>query len=361
MSHNYLRDKVEVLLELCSTDAVASAEAPIRRIIRREIQDLCTQDTSIEVLYDALGSMIVHLPPTDKARAAERVMFCAHIDEVGFLVRAITSHGAVQVITLGGISRDAAALQPVRVTTAQGKVLHGLMSCEGTSPNEAQVEFGFDSDQEAYEAGLEVGDVVCFDASSHQISPTRVMAKALDDRVGVFTLLALAHELANTVRANDIYLAFTSSEEVGTRGGKTATELVCPDLVVAVDVASKQQAGSLPDVTNTRQLGTGCMLVHYDKTLAPNRALIQHLCRALTEHKIPFQRDMFAGGGTDAALASLVGSGRLAVVVGIPLRFCHGPRSLVDLRDCEAARDTLQLISALPAQTLQAFLDFSSD
>ena len=44
---------------------------------------------------------------------------------------------------------------------------------------------------------------------------------------------------------------------------------------------------------------------------------------------------MFSGGGTDAGNAHLANEGKLAIVLGVPLRYCHGNYSMVDMRDVE--------------------------
>ena len=51
---------------------------------------------------------------------------------------------------------------------------------------------------------------------------------------------------------NDIYFVGTSSEEVGVRGGKTATHLIDPDIVFALDVANNPELvkSILEDGTN---------------------------------------------------------------------------------------------------------------
>ena len=53
---------------------------------------------------------------------------------------------------------------------------------------------------------------------------------------------------------------------------------------------------------------------------------------------------MFKGGGTDAGSAHLENGGIPAVVLGIPLRYCHDPYSLVHKNDLEVM---CQLIKTL--------------
>ena len=62
------------------------------------------------------------------------------------------------------------------------------------------------------------------------------------------------------------------------------------------------------------------------------------------KNNIPYQCDMFKGGGTDAGNAHLEAGGRLALVLGIPLRYCHGSYSMVHSNDLQ---HLIQLICKL--------------
>lgn len=53
---------------------------------------------------------------------------------------------------------------------------------------------------------------------------------------------------------------------------------------------------------------------------------------------------MFKGGGTDAGNAHLEAGGCLALVLGIPLRYCHGSYSMVHSNDLQ---HLIQLICKL--------------
>lgn len=48
-------------------------------------------------------------------------MVCAHMDEVGFMVRSVSREGAIDVLPIGNVRMMARTLQPVRITTRNGK------------------------------------------------------------------------------------------------------------------------------------------------------------------------------------------------------------------------------------------------
>ena len=313
---------IKYLKRLCEADGIASQE--------QEIRNLLIEDIKGEVKFDNLGSMIVH----HKGEGI-KMMFCAHMDEVGFMVRYISDIGMLHLINVGGVKDSAKSFQKVTVTKADGSKVKGLMNCaydDKHSVKDVYVDIGVSSAKEVETLGINIGDMVCFDSESEMLNENVLMAKALDDRIGCYVLKELDERLNNN-KSNDIYLSFTSSEEVGTRGGKTSTDIINPDIVFVIDVACA------PDLTrnytNNRQISKGCMIVHYDKTMIPNKKFLNYIKNLAKEKKIKFQCDMFGGGGTDAANAHLVNGGKLAIVLGIPLRYCHGNYSMVDIRDVE--------------------------
>ena len=86
----------ELLKELSNADSVASVEDEVRSILYRELAKY-----SDEVFSDRLGSIIFHKKGTSPNPL--KIMFCAHIDEVGFMVRHISDIGFVYVVALGSV------------------------------------------------------------------------------------------------------------------------------------------------------------------------------------------------------------------------------------------------------------------
>lgn len=313
---------IELLKRLCDADGIAANE--------QEIRDILVENTKADVSFDGLGSMILH-----HKGHGPKLMFCAHMDEVGFMVRHISDIGMLHLMQIGGVKDTAKAFQPVTVTKEDGKKLKGLMNCSYDSNHKVKdiyVDIGLHSAKDVIDAGVNIGDMVCFASKSEMINENVLMAKALDDRVGCYILKEVDRRLNDIFHENDLYLSYTSSEEVGTRGGKCTTDIIKPDVIFAVDVACA------PDLTrnytNQRQISKGCMIVHYDKTMIPNKKFLKYIKELATENEIAFQCDMFSGGGTDAS-AHIVDGGKLSIVLGIPLRYCHGSYSMTDIRDVE--------------------------
>lgn len=314
---------IDYLKRLCEADAIASNE--------QEVRDILVENTNGEISFDNLGSMIVR-----HKGDGLKIMFCAHMDEVGFMVRHISDIGMIHLMTIGGVKDSAKSFQKVNITKVDGTKIKGLMNCsydENNKVKDVYVDVGVNTSKEVYDLGINIGDMVCFDSDSELLSENIFMAKALDDRIGCYILSEIDKRIKNIKTENDIYLTYTSSEEVGIRGAKTSAELVNPDIVFAIDVACAPDL--VRNYTNQRKLSKGCMIVHYDKTMVPNKKFLNYIKDLSIKNNIKFQCDMFSGGGTDAGNIHLLKGGKLALVLGVPLRYCHGNYSIVDMNDVE--------------------------
>lgn len=344
----------DLLKRLSNADAIASKEQEVRTILYSELAPI-----SDDVTYDELGSILFHKKGIDEQPL--KLMFTAHMDEVGFLVRHISDIGFLYLIAVGGVLDKSKEMQRVRITTRDGKKITGILNVtkhDTGAVKEMYVDIGCESREEVENLGVEIGNMVCFASACEQLNNTKTYAgKAMDDRSGCYILAEAMKRLVKEDIRNDVYICGTSSEEVGIRGGKTATYQVNPDIVFAVDVANNPEL--IKNYTNHRLLGKGCMIVHYDKTMAPNEKLLNYVKDIAKQHDIAYQCDMFSGGGTDAGNAHLSRNGKLAIVIGIPLRYCHGAYSIVHEDDLENCITLLvELTKALHKETYKKFIDF---
>ena len=60
---------------------------------------------------DVMGNLIAVRSGTAPAEKRRRIMLCAHMDEIGFLVTYVEDNGFIRVNAIGGINWVAAALQ----------------------------------------------------------------------------------------------------------------------------------------------------------------------------------------------------------------------------------------------------------
>lgn len=342
----------ELLKELSNADSIASNEDEVRNILYRELKEY-----SDEILFDGLGSIIFH--KKGKSENPLKIMFSGHMDEVGFMVRHISDIGFIELIALGGVLDKSKEMQMVRITTSDGRKVEGLLNVTKDGDGKVKtmyVDIGVDTKDEVKALGIDVGDMVCFASYARQIQDKVYAGKAMDDRTGCYVITE-AMKCMKEDTENDIYFVGTSSEEVGVRGGKTATHMINPDIMFAIDVANNPEL--VKNYTNHRLIGKGPMIVHYDKTMSPNRKLLAYVKNIANENAIPYQSDMFSGGGTDAGNAHLENGGRLALVLGVPLRYCHASYSFVHSDDLDNMVKLVTLLANhISRQDYQNFMTY---
>lgn len=319
----------ELLKQLSNADSIASNEKEVRDIM----VEFC-ESISDEVFCDNLGSVIFK---KNGSEDGPKIMLCSHMDEVGFMVRSVSNEGMIFLITVGGVKELSKYMQKVRVTTSQGKKIKGILNAtydNGTS-KDIYMDIGATTAQEVYDLGIQVGDMVTFDVDFEEFDLNNIVCgKSFDDRLGCYIMAEVLKRLSKEEHKNTVYMAGTSSEEVGIRGAKTAVHKVDPDVIFVLDVACFSNE-FIRNHTNCRQIGKGVMLTHFDRTLAPNKKMIELVKNEAKNIKLNLQLDMFNNGGTDGGEAHKINDGKPTVVTCLPVRYGHCGYSIANTNDIE--------------------------
>lgn len=336
---------LEFLKRLSEADGIASNEGEVRKVLLDELKGY-----SDNIVCDGLGSIIFSKESSDKA---PKIMICAHMDEVGFIVRSISKDGMIHLMTVGGVKPLAQYLQRVRITTEDGKKIPAIIN--GTYKDEVTenlyADIGAYTEEEVYNLGIQVGDMVTYATEFEEFDlPNRLVGKAFDDRLGCFVMGEVLKNLEGKNLSSNIYFTATSSEEVGIRGAKTAAQLINPDVVFVIDVACHRNE-FVRDHTNKKQIDKGVMLMHFDRTLAPNKKMIKYVKNTANKINIPLQHDMFKSGGTDGGEAHKVNEGKPTVVTCLPVRYGHCAFSIVSPID----------LNSMISLYTELILDFNSE
>ena len=88
----------ELLKTLCALDGVSSWEDAVRDYLYAE-----AKPNADSLRVNALGSLIVS--KRGKKPTGNKVMLCAHMDEVGLMVRRITDEGYLKFDAVGALDR----------------------------------------------------------------------------------------------------------------------------------------------------------------------------------------------------------------------------------------------------------------
>ena len=77
------------------------------------------------------------------------------------------------------------------------------------------------------------GTPICFASKFKQLQNETYTGKSLDNRLGVYSLIEIAKTLKNP--KNDLYFVFSTQEEVGLKGARTAVFAIEPDLALIIE------------------------------------------------------------------------------------------------------------------------------
>ena len=333
----------DVLARLDAAIGVSGHEEDVASLIAEQLDG--TFDTRDA---DPLGNQ--YFTRTGEA-GAPTVMLCAHMDELGFIVRHVEDEGFLRIGPIGGHDARMVVDQDLTVHGEDGPV-HGITGAKPAHLVEADerkqaipmeelfVDVGTTSREATEGLGVRVGQIATFRRTGGVLNGGRVFTgKAVDDRAGCAVMVEVMRQLAD--RAVDATVCATASvqEEVGLRGALVAGTRLQPDVALALDVTV---CGDTPGVEFRRspiRLGGGPAIKYYDAaewTGAPvPRRLTRRLEQAADGAGIAYQREVLFGGGTDAWAIATSGRGVLTGCVSVPSRYIHSAVGCVHLDDVE--------------------------
>ncbi|MGI6225206.1 MAG: M42 family metallopeptidase [Peptococcales bacterium] len=349
--------RIELIKELTDLHGVSGFEEEVRHYVKERMEQIS------EISYDNLGSIICKKTGSQEG---PKIMLPGHMDEIGFLVNGITKEGFIKFIPLGGWWDQVLLAHRVIVKTSKGDVPgiigstppHLLDAKEREKVVEKKtmfIDIGAESKEDAMERlGVRPGDVIVPDSQFTVMhNPKYIMAKALDNRLGVALFMEVLSELTKIDHPNTVYGVGTVQEEVGLRGAQTSADVVKPDLSFVLDVGIAGDTPGLEGLNIDVKLGKGPILLLADASMIPNRSLRDFVMDTASAQNIPIQFATMTGGGTDGGAIHKYGSGVPTVSFGIPTRYIHSHTSIFHLDDYEnMLRLLLEMIKKLDASTV---------
>lgn len=327
------------LKELTELSGVSGYEKRVREFIKDKIKERV--DTIEE---DTLGNLIA----MKKGKTDKRLMLCAHMDEVGFIVSNIEEDGKLSIMPLGGIDTRSIIGKKVLVGEREVsgvigfKAIH-LQRDEVYNPPKMEnikVDIGVTKKSEA-ESKVKIGDFVAFSVESMKHEKW-FSGKALDDRGGCSILMDIIN--SNIELYYETYFVFSVQEELGLRGAGVSAEKINPDLAIVIETTtSGDNPEFLPDRRST-ELGKGPAITFAHSGYVVDERLFKWIIDTARENNIPYQVKRRTAGGTDARRIATTLAGIPSAVISIPARYIHSPMSIINLDDYN---NTLKLVSIL--------------
>jgi len=318
---------MELLEKLINLSGISGDEHDVRNFIIKEAKKHFKN-----VKVDRMGNVIVR-----KKGVRPRILFLAHMDEIGLMVSAIGKKGRISISPIGGIDPNILIGQRVYIEGNKGKiggvitnpdVLNGFELEENLKMEDLFVYTGL-TKKELKDKGIRVGSYINFTEACNYCTlgnKNIVGGKALDDRIGCYVLLDL---MKNLKTKNEVVFVFTVQEEVGLYGAKTSVFNLEPDYAVAVDVTGHD------DDKGTMLLGNGPSLTIKDAEMIGNKCLNDYLINAAKRLKINLQLEVSDLGTTDATSVFVAKGGIPSSVLGVSVANLHTTVSVANRKDIE--------------------------
>jgi endoglucanase len=342
----------EFLKNLLQTPSPSGYEQRVQEVVRTWARPLAH-----DVRTDLHGNVIAALNPNGQPR----IMLAGHCDQLALMVEHIDENGFLFVQPMGGWDMQILLGQKLTIWTKSGpipavvsrKAPHLLTNEERKKVPEFTdiwVDLGARDKGEA-EALVSHGDTITVELGVRHLRNDLFTSPALDDKVGVWTVMETLRLLHDRPLHAAIFCVSTVQEEIGLRGAATSAFGIHPTVGIAVDVT---HATDTPG-TEKKQVGdtrlNGGPVVFRGPNINPH--VHERLCAAARAQQINVQiRGVPRATGTDANAIQLAREGVAAGLVGIPNRYMHSPVEVVSLKDLDnAARILAEFCEHVSADT----------
>ncbi len=352
----------DLLRTLADAPSPPGFEEPVRKIMVDAIKPYAAN-----IRFDGLGSIIA-----TQGSQGPRIMVDAHMDELGGMIRRIAPNGLLTMQMLGGWLDQALVDQRWIIIGSKGPVraITGIRDVHVTPAEERTrvfprdslyLDVGAASEKEVRDMGLSPGDPVVPDAPFAVLNGTEnYLGKGWDDRAGCAVIVEAMRRLAASARPNQIFYAFTTQEEIGLRGAHTASEIIKPDIGIALEAGVTGDVYRAHPEESQIKLGGGPGLFLFDTSELPNRKFVAFVKATAAASSIPLQYDFVNGYGDDSAEIQKSNGGVPTVNLVIPVRYTHAHNGVMNRRDFDHMVDlVVALLERLDSASVARIRDFT--
>jgi len=332
----------KLLGDLLAARGPAGSEAPASAVWRDAAAAFA------EVATDRLGNTIATV-----GTEGPLLLLASHIDEIGLSVTHVDEHGFLRVRTIGGWEAEVAVGQRIVIAGRRGSV-EGVVAREAEPERrdgkrdelgrarwgDVFVDIGAGTEEDA-RARVRPGDSATLAGEAVELSPGRIAARALDNRIGAYVVLEATRRLTETGPTPCRVAALAAvQEETSGYGAQAAAFGISPDVAVVVDITDATDVpGADGKVNGHRPLGSGPSITRGPVVTG---TIVDALLEAAEREGIAVTFDVPNWRtSTDADMIVGSRSGVPTGLVSVPIRHVHTPVEVVDLSDVE---DAIRLI-----------------
>jgi len=279
-----------------------------------------------------------------------KVVIEAHADEIAWYVNYITADGYIKVARNGGSDTLIAPSMRVNLWGKKGKV-EGVFGHPAIHIRYRETKADLDSifidvgakDKNAVDKmGIEVGTVITFQDEFMKLGKDYYTGRALDNRIGGFTVAEVARMLheKKVDLPFKLYIVNSVQEEIGLRGAEMIANRIKPDVAFICDVCHETTS---PAYNAAKEglfvAGEGGVL-----TVGPavQNNLLQMVRNVAEDNDIKYQMAAAsASTGTDTDAFAYSGKGVASVLMSFPLKYMHTTVETVHKNDVKSVRNTM--------------------
>jgi putative aminopeptidase FrvX len=167
-------------------------------------------------------------------------------------------------------------------------------------------------------------------------------------------------KLARAPHPNQIFWVATVQEEIGLRGAHTASEIVKPEIGIAIEGGVTRDSPGVHPEEAQELLGGGPAIFLYDSSALPNLKLVKMVKKTAKEKSIPLQADLIQGYGDDSAEIQKSNGGVPTVNLVVPVRYTHAHNGIMNRADFDHMVDlVVALLQGLDADHVKDLRDFA--
>lgn len=335
------------LFDLLNTPSPTGWEAGGQRVWAGHLKGVADR-----VENDAYGNAWATIEGSGKK--PRRIMLEAHADEIGFIIKHITKDGFLRIDRVGGSDTATARGRKVNFLGAKGIVMgiigntaihlrkDRLHDEKAPKIHELYVDVGASSADEVKKLGLRVGIPGVYADGAQEFGKSRVVGRALDNRLGGFILSQVVTRLAKQKKKlkSTVMAVNAVQEEIGGNGARMVAHRLMPDVCIVLDVTHATDTPGIDhSVHGEVKLGGGPSITH-GTCNHPN--VVARLLEVAEGKGIHIQHESSSRySGTDTDVIFTVREGIPSALVSLPLRYMHSIVEMADLNDVEKVIELL--------------------
>jgi putative aminopeptidase FrvX len=303
-----------------------------------------------KTMVDNYGTAVGIINPDAKYK----VVIEAHADEISWFVHYITDDGFIYLRRNGGSDHQIAPSKRVVIHTKKGLVdaifgwpaIHTRKGGKEETPKQDNIflDCGCTSKEEVGKLGVHVGCVVTYKDQFMVLNKTRLVGRAIDNRMGGVMIAEVARLLKEekSKLPFGLYIVNAVQEEVGLRGAQMIANNIKPNVAIVTDVCHDTNTPMINKIVQGDLKGGDGPVLTYGPAVHNN--LLKLIVDEAEKGKIPFQRAAVSRAtGTDTDAFAYSNAGVPSALISLPLRYMH---TTVESCHKDDVENTIRLILA---------------